>query len=778
VDTSSQTAKDLKQTIDLEKVRQISSALPVSIVTSIALAFIIGATQIDVVSVPVVASWVAVVVAFNVFRLFYVRRLRKAVAAKTLRPEALRRLRLSVLTSGLIWGTAGFLLFPPDSPTHQIYLAFVLAGLTTGAVISYAIDLGCAYDHILPSLLPYIVRLVMEGAAIHLSMALTVILFLVFVIYSLRRINTDLTENIRLKLQTREHEKANRAIQAKLAESAEQFRSLTELSSDWYWEQDENFRFTQFAGQTAYSPGVAHNILIGKTRWEIGALNFTEADWQAHREMLEAHKTFLDLEFHRLDSTGHDFWSAVSGRPFFDENGNFKGYRGIGRLITERKRAETQLQRLNYFDSLTGLPNRNYLNSRLSQAVSASTRTHQLGALMFIDLDNFQKVNDTFGQQAGDLLQQQVAQRLPASLRENDTVARLGADQFVVLLENLGTNTMDAARKAELLGEKLLVQLNQPYVIDGHHHTSTPSIGMTIFGAASEAEPIEELIRRADSALQQAKDAGRNTIRLFDPALQAALDVRSKLELELRLAIDRNQFVLHYQPQFDKQRHVTGVEALVRWQHHQRGTVLPGEFITLAEETDLLPPLANWILETACRQLAAWSAQADTANFTIAVNLSLRQMRDAGFVDKVMEIVRETGANPNHLKLEITEEQLTDNEEDTIAKMLALKAQGIRFSMDRFGTGQSSLSSFRRLPLDELKIGREFVQNMLTQPKDASIVRAILALGQNLGLNVIAQGVETQEQLDFLVSHACSAFQGYLFGQPVPMDALKQAYLQ
>jgi diguanylate cyclase (GGDEF)-like protein len=776
VDSSSPNAKDLQRAVELEKLQQLCKGIPLSIAASVALALVVGATQSLVISFGIIAGWLALVVVVNLLRLFWIQQLSKDVAANNSHPNALRRVRLSVMMGGLVWGTAGFLLFPSDSSTHQIYLAFALAGVTAGGVIAYAIDIGCAYDYVLPALLPFVVRLVIEGDWIHLSMALTVVLFLIFAIVSIRRINANLTENIILRIHATEYQAHTRSIQDQLAKSAEQFKSLTELSSDWYWEQDENFRFTRFAGQTAYNLMVSNNQLLGKTRWEIGALNLSAADWQAHRATLEAHKTFLDLELKRQDINGNPYWSCISGRPVFDQAGKFKGYRGIGRIITDRKLAEDKSRQLTFFDTVTGLPNRQYLINRLSQALSTSSRTQQLGALMIIDLDNLKHINDTNGHQLGDLLLQQVAQRLPASLRESDTVARLGGQEFVVLLENLGSTALGAARKAETLGEKLLVELDKPYLLGGHHYTGIPSIGLTLIDAA-QPETTDELMRRADAAMYLAKDAGRNTVRFFDRQLQTAVNQRSTMEIELRLGVDKRQFTLHYQAQVNRERRVTGAEALIRWNHPHRGMILPGEFISLAEDTDLILLMGNWVLETACRQLVVWSTRPETADLTLAVNVSTRQLRHANFLEQVVEILKVTGANPNRLKMEITEGQLIDNLENAIAKMAQLKALGIGFSLDDFGTGNSSLTYLTRLPLDQVKIDQTLVRHLLTDPNKAALTRAVLSVGHGLGLSVIAEGVETQGQLDFLTENGCSAYQGYFFGRPVPIDDLKLIYL-
>jgi diguanylate cyclase (GGDEF)-like protein/PAS domain S-box-containing protein len=776
VDSSSLNAKDLQRAVEFEKLQQLCKGIPSSIAAGTALALVVAATQSLVISFSVIAGWLALVVIVSLLRLFLVRQQSKDIAANHLHPNALSRVRLSVLMGGLVWGTAGFLLFPSDSSIHQIYLAFALGGLTAGGIIAYAIDIGCAYDYVLPALLPFVVRLVIEGDWIHLSMALTVILFLIFAVVSIRRINANLTENIILRIHATEYQTQTRSIQDQLAKSVEQFKSLTELSSDWYWEQDENFRFTRFAGQTAYNLMVSNNQLLGKTRWEIGALNLSAADWQAHRAILEAHKSFLDLELMRQDVNGNTYWSCISGRPVFDPAGKFKGYHGIGRIITDRKLAEDKSRQLTFFDTVTGLPNRHYLISRLSQAISTSSRTQQLGALMFIDLDNLKHINDTYGHQLGDLLLQQVAQRLPASLRESDTIARLGGEEFVVLLENLGGNALGAARKAEILGEKLLAELNKPYLLGGNHYTGVPSIGLALIDA-TQPETTEELMRRADSAMHQAKDAGRNAVRFFDRQLQLAINQRSAMETELRLSIDKRQFTLHYQAQVNTERRVTGAEALIRWNHPHRGMLLPGEFITLAEDADLILPLGNWVLETACRQLALWSTQPETADLTLAVNVSMRQLRHANFLEQVVEILKVTGANPSRLKMEITEGQLLDDSENTIAKMVQLKVLGIGFSLDDFGTGYSSLTHLTGLPLDQVKIDQTLVRHLLTDPDQAALAQAVLSLGYSLGLSVIAEGVETQGQLDFLAENGCTAYQGYFFGRPVPIDELKLTHL-
>lgn len=435
--------------------------------------------------------------------------------------------------------------------------------------------------------------------------------------------------------------------------------------------------------------------------------------------------------------------------------------------ITERKAAAGEIEHLAFYDPLTGLPNRRLLLDRLKQALASSTRSQRYGALLFIDLDNFKVLNDTLGHHIGDLLLQQVARRLVTCVREGDTVARLGGDEFVLMLEDLSENPQEAATQTETVGEKILATLNQPYQLDGHQCHSTPSIGITLF--ADHQGTVDELMKRADLAMYQAKAAGRNTLRFFDPVMQAEVTTRAALEADLREALLQGQFLLYYQAQVDGEGRLTGAEALLRWQHPQLGLVSPLEFIPLAEETGLILPLGLWVMQTACAQLAAWATRPEMAHLTIAVNVSARQLHHADFVAQVLGVLAHSGAQPHRLKLELTESLLVKDVEGVIAKMTALKAHGVGFSLDDFGTGYSSLSYLKRLPLEQLKIDQGFVRNILTDSNDAAIAKMVVALAESLGLAVIAEGVELKAQSDYLALQGCHAYQGYLYGRPLPM---------
>ncbi|MDO8178632.1 MAG: EAL domain-containing protein [Undibacterium sp.] len=458
--------------------------------------------------------------------------------------------------------------------------------------------------------------------------------------------------------------------------------------------------------------------------------------------------------------------SAVKGM-----DGAVTHYVGTYMDSTELRQSEDKINELAFFDQLTGLPNRVLLMDRLRQLMTATVRSERYGALLFIDLDNFKTLNDTLGHDMGDLLLQQVAQRLTTCIREGDTVARLGGDEFMVMLANLSSLERDAAAQTEVVGGKILAGLNLPYQLDKVAYRITPSVGATLF--CGHRTEVDVLLKQADLAMYKSKDAGRNALRFFDPGMEVVVMKRAALEKDLHEALQEKQFLLYYQAQIAGGQ-LTGAEVLIRWQHPRRGIVSPAEFIPLAEETGLILPLGRWVLESACTQLAVWAADPRMDHLTVAVNVSAHQFSQADFVEQVLAVLKSTGANPYLLKLELTESLLVSNIEDVVEKMFALKAKGVGFSLDDFGTGYSSLSYLKRLPLDQLKIDQSFVRDVLSDPNDAAIAKTIIALAQSLGLGVIAEGVETAEQRNFLNSAGCHAFQGYFFSRPLPIEGFEK----
>ena len=444
-------------------------------------------------------------------------------------------------------------------------------------------------------------------------------------------------------------------------------------------------------------------------------------------------------------------------------------YVGTFSDIGARKAADEEILNLAFYDPLTHLPNRRLLMDRMAHAFAVCGRQQSRGAILFIDLDGFKTINDTLGHEQGDRLLEQIADRLGSCIRDGDTVARLGGDEFVVMLEHLSGDALIAATQAKTVGRKILDTLNNSYQLNHSSYQSTCSIGITLFGGDPE-DNAEASLKRADLAMYQAKAAGRNALRFFEPQMQTVITARAEIEKGLRDALLQQHLRLYYQAQMKGEGHLVGVEALVRWLHPVRGLVSPADFIPLAEETGLILPLGSWVLETACTQLASWASQPALSHLTIAVNVSAHQFHQSDFVAVVQAVLERTGANPHRLKLELTESVLVTNVEDVIAKMRTLKAQGVGFSLDDFGTGYSSLAHLKRLPLDQLKIDQGFVRDILSDANDAAIAKMVIALAGSMGLDVIAEGVETVGQRDFLASQGCNAYQGYLFSRPLPVD--------
>ncbi|XKF15712.1 EAL domain-containing protein [Halomonas sp. BLK-85] len=456
-------------------------------------------------------------------------------------------------------------------------------------------------------------------------------------------------------------------------------------------------------------------------------------------------------------------WLTISAVK--DGQGNLTHYVATLNDITERKAAEQEIHQLAFFDPLTGLANRRLFIDRMEAVLKTHERHNKLGALLFIDLDNFKQVNDTLGHYAGDKLLQSMALELAAVLRDTDTLARLGGDEFAVLIEGLGAHREQTAELAENIALKLLMAIRRPIEVDDDTVLVTGSIGITLLEGADH--DVDICLQQADMALFQAKEAGRDTLSFFDPQMQAALLARARLENDMRLALANEQWTLLYQPQVDANGMLTGVEALLRWQHPERGMVSPGEFIPLLESTRLINEVGDWVLETACRQLAEWQKKPQTAGLSMAVNISPVQFSEDSFVPKVKAILRRTGAPADKLKLEVTETLFVDVSDNALRKMSHLRHQCVRFSLDDFGTGYSSLSYLAHLPLDQLKIDQSFVRELLNSRANAAIVESIIVLAKSLGLSVIAEGVETTTQRDWLKKHGCIAYQGYLFGRPM-----------
>ncbi|MDD4927887.1 MAG: EAL domain-containing protein [Gallionella sp.] len=491
--------------------------------------------------------------------------------------------------------------------------------------------------------------------------------------------------------------------------------------------------------------------------------NFYDAMWASLN-----HLGYWEGEIWNKRKNGEAYPEHLCITAVKDKEGVIKNYVATLTDIIMNRDAAEEIQHLAFYDTLTRLPNRRLLLERLKLAQVSSTRTGHYGAILFLDLDNFKALNDTLGHDIGDLLLQAVAQRLESCVREGDTVSRLGGDEFVVIINELSDQDLEAAAQSKAVGEKILNELNLPYQLASYEHRSTPSIGVNLF--VGHTISIEELLKQSDIAMYQAKKNGRNTLQFFDPAMQESIIRRARMETQLQTALEKRQFQLYYQVQVDSDGRALGAEVLIRWNHPERGVIHPVQFIPLAEETGQILPIGHWVLDTACAQLALWQQNDLTRHLTLSVNVSARQFHQDNFVGQVRQVLLQHAINPAKLKLEPTESILLENIEEAVETMNALKKLGVQFALDDFGTGFSSLQYLKRLPLNQLKIDQSFVRDLVSGENDQAIVRTIIAMAHGLNLDVIAEGVETKEQLQILQENGCQHFQGYLFGNPVPIE--------
>jgi diguanylate cyclase (GGDEF)-like protein/PAS domain S-box-containing protein len=569
--------------------------------------------------------------------------------------------------------------------------------------------------------------------------------------------NQRLSEDV---LERRRTEKA-------LQRSEQRFRQLVSMSSDWYWEQDAQFRFTDVKGGFGEEALAASRRYIGKTHWELApAMAETEAG-QAHIALVGAHQRFSNFEYQTVEEDGGMRWYSVTGEPFFNEHAEFSGYRGTSTDISARKMSEQRIHHVAQHDVLTGLPNRSLLQDRLGQAVAYSTRCNHPVWVMLIDLDRFKFVNDSMGHKAGDVLLVTVAARLRSALRDTDTVARLSGDEFVVIL----TEHEDQKLTVDVV-QRLMDSVAQPVMLGSKEFFVTCSIGVAVYPL--DGAPAESLIEHADIAMYRAKKLGRNNFQFYTPAMNEEAMERVRIESALRNALERDEFVLHYQPQVDlASGEIVGMEALIRWQHPEMGMVAPSRFIGVAEETGLIVQIGAWVMRAACQQNRAWH-EAGLGRLRVAVNLSARQFGAANLVADIRSVLAETGLAPGCLEIELTESLFMSDVTLAVELLHSMKALGVKLSIDDFGTGYSSLSYLSRFPIDVLKIDRSFVAAISRDSNDAAIVASIIALAHNLKLSVIAEGVETEEQLDYLRRHGCDQMQGYFFSPPLPAAEFEQ----
>ncbi len=562
---------------------------------------------------------------------------------------------------------------------------------------------------------------------------------------------------------------ARKKAEEKLAQSEQRLTGLLEMSSDWYWEQDELYRFKHISGGMTKVTGINPEERYGRPRWEIPYLGITLDQMEAHRRAVEAHESFRDFQYAYSVSESETSWVSISGDPIFDSAGEFRGYRGVGTNITEKKRIEAQIRELAEFDFLTGLPNRLLLAARFEYATRQAERHGGGLALLFIDLDHFKNINDSLGHHVGDLILAETAKRLATATRATDTVSRHGGDEFVVML----SGTTDAAALAHI-AETMVETLAKPYVVSGRELTITPSIGISIWPA--DGEDLNSLVKNADLAMYHSKSQGRNQFSFFRVEMNEKVTERLSIENALRRALQRNEFTLVYQPIFHvPQRRLIGAEALLRWNSQTLGPVPPSRFIPIAEETGQIVGIGEWIIREACAQLKRWR-EAGLDPFPVTVNVSAIQFKTRRLIDVLLAATREHGLLPADIELELTETALVSQGDAAMSTLEELGKQGFHLVVDDFGTGYSNLAYLKRFDITKLKIDQSFVRDITTDPDDAAITRGIIGLAKSLGLRVVAEGVEYDAQLDYLVRYGCEEAQGYLLSKPISPLQLQETY--
>ncbi len=915
--------------VESARLKHLFSTSKPALITSVLLASILAFTVRNEISSYVIAIWYCLLLLVSLARasLLILYKRQKFEDYSTTHTW-LMRFRLGVLLSAIVWGSIGYLMFPVSNLQHQMFLIFVLAGISAGGMIAFSADLVSAVVYSVTVLAPIIFYLFIANSSLSFTMGSAGALYLGFIIMSSRQINLNILENTVLRIEAVKNEKValnhgnNLELNNRILTQINERVSLADILKELTLHVEalnpsmicsilllDNDGKTLRTGAAPSLPSFYNQAIdgveIGDNVGSCGTAAYrgervivedikVHPYWAAYRELaskarlqscwsqpfknkdgkvlgtfaiyhhyksypteselsliadyanlaqlaVETNRAQNDLRISAIafDSnegmvvtdkngiilrvntaftkiTGYtecdvigqalgmhgssikevniysEMWEAIKDTEVWE--GELRNYRKNGEVypelitiakvkdsnsiatnyvisivdITIRKNAEEEIQSLAFYDPLTHLPNRRLLLDRLNLALINSSRSGKDIALLFLDLDHFKTLNDSLGHDVGDILLKQVAERLTSCIRDSDTAARLGGDEYLVMLENLSEQSIEAAAQAEIISEKILFALNQPYQLNKNEYQSSVSIGVALFGNQKISQ--DELLKHADIAMYQAKKAGRNSVCFYDPQMQHTIHARLELERELREAIEKQQFKLYYQIQVDHLGSPLGAEALIRWQHPERGLVSPFQFIQLAEETGLILPIGQWVLEAACAQLKVWEQSAHYSALTISINVSAKQFRQEGFVNQVQTAVNRYSINPKLLKLELTESILLESIEATIKIMNDLKKTGIRFSLDDFGTGYSSLQYLKRLPLSQLKIDQSFVHDIVSDTNDKAIVRTIIAMAESMELEVIAEGVETIEQRQLLQNSGCMKFQGYLFGKPVSIE--------
>lgn len=766
-----------------QQIAMLFRQLPAALTATMLIAFIVVGVTWPVADAKLLLSWLVVVCALTGHRFLLLRRY-EANAPRADRIEPwLRSFFVGTLLSGIVWGAGGVLLAGQEL-IHQFFFGLLLAGLAAGGVSTLSSCRGVYAAFLLPSMVPLAVRMALHLDPVHVAMAAMMLLFVALMLGISARIHATIAESLRLRFRnlglvdtlsaTKGNlEEANSALQREIGEhrkaqeilmkSEQKLRLHAHQAPLAFIEWDLSFRVVEWNPAAERIFGYSRQEALGRHAASLIAAERScdtiATLWK--RLLIDKHSAQVTIDNRTKDQ--RNIVCEWYYTPLVDAQGGVLTVMTLAHDVTANRQAQERLNYLAYHDELTGLPNRSLYNDRLSQAMIEARRQGRYVGVMLLDIDHFKMVNDTMGHDAGDELLRDIGKRLSVCLRESDTVSRFGGDEFGLVLADMAD-----PRDAIFVAQKMLDSFAPPFFVGGRELFVGPSFGITIYPVDSD-DP-DGLVKNADSAMYHAKAQGRNNFQFYSAELTARAQSRLDMETSLRRALERREFLLHYQPKFSLETgEMTGVEALIRWQHPALGMVSPRDFIGIAEESGLILPIGEWVLLAACQQVKGWHDEG-FAQVKLAVNLSTKQFRQSRLKDTLAVVLAETGFDPRNLEFEITESVLMENTTAVSEVLAELKAMGISISVDDFGTGYSSLSYLKRFPIDALKIDRSFVRDIPADHDDAAIVRAIIAMSRSLRMKVIAEGVETDEQQQFLRAEGCDEIQGYLSGRPVPPE--------
>jgi diguanylate cyclase (GGDEF)-like protein/PAS domain S-box-containing protein len=738
----------------------INSMVP--IIVSVLVAALLCWSLRAIISQPVLVAWFALFFSISIVRIVLLFLFKRQKIKYRYEKQWHWCFLIGTYAIAMLWGSASFVLFPEHNPSLQIIFFMIVVGMAAGGISSLCPSLPVVVGFLSLILLPLSVKMVLLDDSEALFKGFLVLLFWAITLIGAVKISSNLRENIKLRLQSIDREKI-------LKVNEQRYRHIFSNAPLGIFHYDAEGVIVDCNTEFVRIIGSSRELLIGLKMF----------DSLQDQKMLDAIKDSLAIG----ESYYEGNYTSITGNKTTPFRAFFKainpteqttiGAVGIVEDFTEKKLSEEQIRHYASYDSLTGLPNRRLLLEYLNNEMARARRHGHYGALLFIDLDNFKTVNDSLGHSVGDKLLKVVAKRIKECTRREDTAARMGGDEFVIIINDLGDSIGLAAHKVRGIAEKISRHISIPCQIDEQELQITLSVGVSLF--PKENKGVDDILKQADTAMYRAKDAGRNSIHFFLPKMQEAVDQRLRLNTEIKRALSEDQFALHYQPQVDLSGKLVGAEALLRWYHPERGIVLPGTFIALAEETGIMHEIGQWVLREACRQIKKWTDTGQLgATQTISINISGKEIATPDFVDKVSNILEKTGANPNHLGIELTEGSLISTGRDIVDKMMTLRQMGIKLSIDDFGTGYSSLSYLKSLPLTTIKIDRSFVNDIENASQDVVLVDTIIMMAHNLGLEIIAEGVETEQELLYLSERGCLVFQGYYFSKAVTVKTLTE----